>query len=300
MRLSLLIATRARPDLLADTLRSLSRCDPQPDELLVVDGDEQGSARAVVEDFRARSGAPPTRYLQAAPGLPHQRNVGVDAAEGDVVVFADDDVEFAPDVFAVLGRAYGDPLTVGATARIEESESRRVGGRRSRLRSLLPGGGREGTMTRFGYPRRIVTADEPRDVEFMTGCFMSARREAAREVGFDENLPGYGLAEDEDFSYRLSRRGRLRYLPEARIVHHNTGFRTHGSREFNRMLVVNRAYLFRKNFRPTPLARAQFALLVGLLVAHRAANGEWPGVRGLLEGSREALGRAGSAPGAAD
>ena len=46
----------------------------------------------------------------------------------------------------------------------------------------------------------------------MPGCFMSARREAA-SVRFDEKLGAYALAEDEDFSYRLSRRGRLVYLP---------------------------------------------------------------------------------------
>ena len=53
-------------------------------------------------------------------------------------------------------------------------------------------------------------------------------------------------------------------------------------------MVVNRAYLFRKNFRRTPLARAQFAMLVGVLVVHRAVNGEWSGARGLIEGSVEA------------
>jgi len=59
-------------------------------------------------------------------------------------------------------------------------------------------------------------------------------------------------------------------------------------RGFNRDVVVNRAYLFEKNFRTTPLAWAQFAGLVCVLVAHRVLNREWEGVRGLLEGSVEA------------
>jgi GT2 family glycosyltransferase len=167
---------------------------------------------------------------------------------------------------------------------------RRFGGMRSRARRFLPGGGREGSLTRFGYPRRIQDETREHDVEYMLGGLMTARREAAAGVRFDEQLTGYGLAEDEDFSYRLSRLGRIRFLPQASVVHMNVGLggKTAGARTFNRMVVVNRAYLFRKNFRRTPLARIQFAMLVGVLLVHRALNREWSGILGLLEGSVEA------------
>jgi hypothetical protein len=71
-------------------------------------------------------------------------------------------------------------------------------------------------------------------------------------------------------------------------VHHGGGVGAVATAAFNRELVVNRAYLFRKNFAPTPLARAQFALMFALLLAHRAVNREWDGARGLLQGAREA------------
>jgi hypothetical protein len=54
------------------------------------------------------------------------------------------------------------------------------------------------------------------------------------------------------------------------------------------MVVANRAYLFRKNFERPPRARAQFALFVLGLAAHRALNREWRGVAGIAEGAREA------------
>jgi GT2 family glycosyltransferase len=126
----------------------------------------------------------------------------------------------------------------------------------------------------------------------MQGCLMSARLDDARAVGFDERLPGYGLAEDEDFSYRLSRIGRLRFVPDAVVVHRNVDAARKVSparmREFNRTVVVNRAYVFRKNFRRTPLARLQFALLVLLLIVHRIMNREWAGALGLVEGAVQA------------
>ena len=132
--------------------------------------------------------------------------------------------------------------------------------------------------------------DETRehDVEYMLGGLMTARLDAARRVRFDERLRGYALLEDEDFSYRLSRRGRVRYEPRAAIHHRTLGVSGARSREFNRQLVRNRAYLFRKNFSATPLHRLQFAGLVLLLFAHRAVNGDWRGLVGLAEGCRDA------------
>lgn len=278
-----MIATKGRPDALARTLRSLSRCDPRPVEVVVVDGDEAQSARAVVE--AADHDRLALTHVAGEPGLTRQRNRGMDLVSGDVIAFVDDDVALEPGVFGMLAGAYADQSVVGATGNVLEDQGRRFGNSRSRVRRLVAGRGADGTMTRFGYPRRIQDSDLPRDVEFMPGCFMSARRSAADLVRFDERLTGYGLAEDEDFSYRLSRIGRIRYLPDAVVTHERTGGQASGTRRFNRDVVVNRAYLFRKNFRHTRLARLQFGVFVALLFTHRAVNREWDGIRGLFEGS---------------
>jgi GT2 family glycosyltransferase len=292
---TLIIATYRRPDALRETLSSLRSCDPLPDEVLLVDGDPERSAARVAAEFADL----PVRHLASPRGLTVQRNRGIDAAREELLVFADDDIEFDRRIFAVLRDTFADETVVGATARVIEPDPRSVGGARSRLRSLLPGGGREGTVTRFGYPRRIVHPEVPRDVEFVHGCLMAARREIAAAVRFDEGMVGaYALAEDEDFGYRLSRSGRVRYVPDAVVVHKVlgkiTGIRT---REFNRMLVRNRAYLFRKSFAQTPPARAQFALMIGVLALHRALNREWAGVRGIAEGALMAWRERGTVPG---
>jgi GT2 family glycosyltransferase len=283
VRLSAVIATKGRPEILRETLASIARCRPLPDELIVVDGDPAGSARAAVEALEGELAA---RYLPSAPGLTRQRNAGTRAATGDVVVFLDDDVEADPGLFGALAGGYDDPAVVGATGVVVEEGRRRFVDKDSRLRRLL--GRREGTMTRFGYPRRLLDPGAERDVEFMPGCLMSGRRELVERTGFDEQLTGYALAEDEDFSYRLSRLGRIRHLPAATVLHRNTGFTTSDARAFNRMVVVNRAYLFRKNFEPGLLGKAEFALFVLGLMAHRALNREWSGVAGLGEGALEA------------
>ena len=283
--ISVVIATLGRSDALRDTLESVMRCDPLPHEVLVVDGAEDGSAAEVVAPYVSAS--IPVRHVTAPRGLTRQRNHGTKEAAGDVIVFFDDDVDVAPHVFEILGRAYEDPSVLAATGRVIEPDGGRLVGKESKLRKLLFGGGREGGFTRFGYPRRVLE-DEEQDIAFMQGCFMTVRKEVAEELRFDENLPGYGLAEDEDFSYRVSRRGRIRFLPQAVVHHKNLGFGTRDARRFGRQVVVNRTYLFRKNFERTFLARLQFSLFIATLFVHRLINREWAGIRGLYEGVVEA------------
>ncbi len=146
-------------------------------------------------------------------------------------------------------------------------------------------------MTSFGFRRPIVDVDRSHLVEYMPGSCMSARRALAAEVRFDENLErlgGYGLGEDDDFSYRLSRRGHIRYVPSAVAHHDELGARTIDRRTLDRLLVINRTYLYRKNFAGTLRGKVGLAGLFALIFAHRIINREWQGVRGLVDGFREA------------
>jgi GT2 family glycosyltransferase len=297
VRVSHVIATRGRPGPLREALAS-SIADLPPDgEIVVVDGDPAHSAREVVQEALSAAGAGAVHYIEGPPGLPRQRNCGIDAAQGELVVFTDDDCILRPGLFAALARAYEDPALVGATGRVVEPRGGRIGSDgESRLRWLVLGGGRQGTMTSFGFRRPIVDVERPRDVQYMPGALMSARRAIAAEVRFDERLSGYALGEDDDFSFRLSRRGRIRYVPDAVVDHLALGTRTMDRRVQDRLVIVNRTYLFRKNFGGTLRGRVGFFALIGVIFGHRVLNREWQGVRGLIDGLREVrrsdLGRA--------
>lgn len=283
MRFSVVVPTLRRPGPLRETLESVLAADPPPDEVIVVDADPERSASAAAQGLGES-----VRVLASRRGSTVQRNVGIDHASGDVVVFLDDDVEVDPKLFAGLAEAYRDPTIVGVTGRIVEPDLGRAGGSESRLRRLVLRAP-EGKFTRAGYPNRLTKLDDEADLEFMQGCFMSARRALAVEVRFDETLADYALAEDEDFAYRLSRRGRLRYVPGLRVLHKQLGFVSQDSREFGRLVIRNRSYLFRKNFPQTARSRAEFGLLVFVLITHRLVNREWRGALGLIEGAAAQL-----------
>jgi glucosyl-dolichyl phosphate glucuronosyltransferase len=298
VRVSHVIATKGRSGPLRKALESSIADLPNDGEIIVVDGDPAHSARAVVQAVQSAADGQRIRYMKSSPGLPTQRNHGIDAAQGDVVVFTDDDCILHRGLFATLVRAFEeDPAVVGATGRVVEPRRGRIGSdRESRLRWLVLGGGRQGTMTSFGFRRPIVDVDRARDVQYMPGALMSARRAIAADVRFDERLSGYALGEDDDFSYRLSRRGTIRYLPAAVVDHLALGTSTMDRRVQDRLVIINRTYLYRKNFGGTLRGRLGFIALIGVIFTHRAINREWQGVRGLIDGLREVwrtdLGRA--------
>jgi glycosyltransferase involved in cell wall biosynthesis len=288
VRISVIIATKERPLPLTAALESSARALPSGGELIVVDGDPARSALRVVEEAQSRNPDLDLRYVSSDPGAALQRNVGIDVATGDVVVFVDDDCTFEPGLFESLSRPYLDPGVVGVTGHVEEPPRARLGkNAHSRLRWLLVGGGRQGTMSSFGFRRPIVDVQRASDVEWMPGTLASARRQVAAEVRFDERLTNYSLGEDDDFSYRVSRRGRIRYEPSCVVYHDVLGWSQMDQRRMDRLQVVNRTYLFHKNFPQTFRARAGFAGLLLMLCAHRALNREWAGLCGLLEGMRQ-------------
>ena len=278
--LSVVIATLGRPGPLSRALESLRNAVPPPDEVVVVDGDAAGAARPTVE-AAAELAAYPVRHVPAPRGLTRQRNTGLRAATGEVVLFLDDDARVRPDVLGRVRAAYSEPGVVGCTGRVLEPASNQLGGKTSPVRQLLLGR-RQGTFTSFGYPRRLLDETVDQDVEFMQGAFLSTRRALGLEVGFDEALPGYGLAEDEDFSCRLSRRGRLRYLGAAVVEHDNAGFGDRDRAAFARQVVGHRIYLFRKNFPQSRAATARFVLLLGVLTVHRLLNRDVVGAVGIV------------------
>ena len=96
MKISLCIATFRRPDRLGALLDDLARMQRIPDEVIVVDNDADGSARATI-DARAGATAPfPIKYaIQPKRGIAITRNLTVAMATGDWVAFIDDD-ERAP------------------------------------------------------------------------------------------------------------------------------------------------------------------------------------------------------------
>jgi glycosyltransferase involved in cell wall biosynthesis len=273
--LSVVICTKDRPRDLAACLGSLAQQTRLPEELIVVDASERPDPGALERYRVATDGRCVVRHLTTAPGLPRQRNIGVRAARGTVVVFLDDDVVLFPPYLREIAAVYdadarGDVGGVGGALDPDPTPAEGAVKRAFRRAFLLEGYG-TGRVKRSGHPEYLFAPTEPTAVEFLSGCNMSFRREVFDGLAFDERLDGYALGEDLQFSYRVSRRWRLVLTPRARCDHRQAaGGRPVGGARAE-MAVFHRYLFFREHVARTWLDGVAWgwAALGGLLRALR-------------------------------
>ncbi len=147
-------------------------------------------------------------FLPERRGVNGARNAGIDAAQSDLLVFIDQDVETPP--------GWLDAVLVGA----DSNPDRAVFG--GPIVARLEGGGPR-SCGRESPP--ITTLDfgaEDRDVPLVWGTNMAIRRCAFDRVGkFDGNLSGRGDEEEWEVRWKEAG-GRIRYLPRAGLDHRRT------------------------------------------------------------------------------
>ncbi len=110
---SVVVATRDRPESLSRCLHSLERMNYAAFEVIVVDNCPSSAAAAeVVAGLHPARGT--VRYLREdIPGLASAHNRGLQDARGDIVAFTDDDVVVDPRWLDAIVDAFDDDPTVG-------------------------------------------------------------------------------------------------------------------------------------------------------------------------------------------
>ncbi|CAN5660516.1 glycosyltransferase family 2 protein [soil metagenome] len=114
-KISIIVAARNEAARLPARLHNLLALPyPGPREILIVsDGSTDGTA-AVVASF-----GPAVRLVDVpAGGKPLALNAGVEAADGDILVFADARQSFSPSTLMALVRNFDDPAVGGATGEL--------------------------------------------------------------------------------------------------------------------------------------------------------------------------------------
>ena len=197
---SIVIPTRDRPDYLRVALASvLPQARRAGAEVLIIDNGNGADTVTLAAEPGVRLIRPGLQGANAA------RNAGVEAAQGDLIVFIDDDIEAPP--------GWLPALLAGAEA---EPDCGVFGGP---IRARLEGSGPR-ACGRESAP--ITTLDygaDNRDVELVWSANMAIRPAALERVGpFDETIHGRGEEEDWQRRYR-AQGGRIRYLAGAGLEH---------------------------------------------------------------------------------
>lgn len=199
---SVIVATRDRPEMLAAVVGSILANRVRPDEVVVVDQSREPDP-AMAADARVH-------YVHTSEvGLSRANNLGASVASHDLLLFTHDDVLVDPDWVAFLAGAWdraGDRVVV--TGRVAATAPEQAGG----FAPALKDEARPASYTgRVGF-------------DVLKPMNMAMSRAALAEVGgFDPRLgPGtpFPGAEDADLGFRFLDAGyRVDYVPEAVVRH---------------------------------------------------------------------------------
>lgn len=219
MRLSVVIPSYCRADLLARCLTTVTACAPPGTEILVVDDASEG---AVISETATRF--PGVRVLRMTTrcGFCLAANVGIQASTGDVVEMLNDDTEVTPGwAEAALARFEPPEVVAVAPLVLQLDPARRAAG----LPLLIDSAGDE--YDSGGFARKRMHDCENRQGEVpaephrVWGASASSafyRRSALFAAGLFP--PDFGAYfEDVDLSHRLRKQGETWFEPASVVWH---------------------------------------------------------------------------------
>ena len=231
-KVSIIIPTRDRIDLLAPCIEGIHATNQGSFECIIIDnGSTAPETKRWLADAPTRF--PPLKVVEAPEPFNWSRlnNQGMRHAEGDVFLFLNNDTEAACEGWADRLADVALRPDVGA-----------VGGL-----LLYPDGliQHAGVVTGFGGcadhiyvgtdpdagEHMFVSPTVPRNVSAVTGACLAVARSTVDAIGgFDE---GYRvIGSDVEFCIRAMRAGRRNvYLPDVRLVHHESQSRTRSDPE---------------------------------------------------------------------
>jgi GT2 family glycosyltransferase len=207
LKTTLVIPSYNREELLVGTLRAASAQDYPDLEILVIDQTKQHlpETQAFLDANRSRF----TRVTPEFASVTKARNEGLRRAQGQIIVFIDDDVSFEPGFIAAHVAAHADGTDV-VQGRVTEHGSKRPSQPTWLTGSLRFKGG-------DNYDRDGATNN-------ITGCNFSIRREVIERIGyFDENFKGVSVREESDYARRAFKAGlSFKFSAQAALFHHKS------------------------------------------------------------------------------
>jgi GT2 family glycosyltransferase len=228
IRVAVIIATKGRPQALAELLRLLE-CQSQLPTVVVI------SATGASDVELPMATALNLECVYGPPGLTAQRNRGLAQIDGraEVAVFFDDDFAPAENWLEHCARTfYLEPNIVGASGIIVRDgvKGEPVSWAEARL-----------LIARRGQDPIILSR-----IPDLYGCNMAFRMSAIDEMRFDERLVLYGWLEDKDFSRKAAKNGDLVQCNLLVGVHLGLRAGRVSGKRYGYSQVVNAWYLYRK------------------------------------------------------
>jgi GT2 family glycosyltransferase len=254
--ISVVTPTLDRPDEVSALLTNLALQEVLPFEIILVDA-APTDMNGTDERVRAIGGTLPysVKYIRQGGGTAIQRNIGIDAAQGNFVAFIDDDMLLEPDFFATIADIFAadqEKRVAAVTGYITNQYLDPAKSRRWRWYRRL------GLFTTYepgkydfqtGYPiNRYLQPphDGLREIDLMGASCAVWRREVLDSgLRFSPFFVDYGVVEDAHLALSARRRGWIILeAGRARCVHMHSPRGRVSNRRVARKSAVNYRFLF--------------------------------------------------------
>ncbi len=208
----LIICTRHRSDFIFTTLQHLKSFQKIPKLLIIVDSSEDEKTKDMI-DFFSNELYFQLKYLHSLPGLPHQRNVGIEflvtnqlLEDSGVVSFLDDDVRVKSDYFQIVSELFDqNPLAIAIGGFVDEVS--KVSSKTLFRRLALLGSKNSGVILKSGFAMVPSPNKKIMQTQWIPGGMQNVRFEVFKNEMFDGKIRMYG--EDVEFYSRIFKYGKI-------------------------------------------------------------------------------------------
>lgn len=216
---SVIIPTYGRETPLVESIADTLKQDYPRFEVLVVDQTPHHTP-TVAAYLRSQAEQGKIRWWKLPwASLPGARNFGIRHAQGEILIFIDDDIQMPPGYLAAHVQNYQRP-EVGVVAGRVFDRMKLADARPHFQIDYLPPEALDPGIA--WYHLDLVHTTQPQQVISARGCNMSYRREIFSQHGvwFDERFRGSAVREESDICLRVRATGyQIWYDPAAHLVH---------------------------------------------------------------------------------
>ena len=191
------------------------------------------------------------RYFHARPGLPLQRNYGIERATCDLVMFLDDDIYLYSGALEQVRIFFGqyrniEAVTGALSEKILPSKVARtfqyVFGKLFFTSyfgktSLTPG----------GLPVLALDTFKTHPARFLRGGFSVYRRTVFDCIRYDEYFKDYAYLEDTEFSIQFNKHFKAYFLDQFKGFHAHESTRSKDQSNYRKQYVMNYVYIYQKH-----------------------------------------------------
>ncbi len=226
LNLSIVIPTKNRSTMLFKTIKILEKNSFFFKEILIVDSSNKFHKSKINTFIQLRKTN--IKIFNSKPSISLQRNIGLDkiTKRRKYVMFLDDDLIFKRNAFKKMYnfiKKNSDLTGIGFNLNIKNINSFVEFIKKNRLTKILGiYDTRMGIVTPSGWQTKAINLDKDLEVEWIPTQAVIYKIKKLNNLKFDTAYGKYSYLEDLDFSYSLSRKGKLMICSSANYTSENT------------------------------------------------------------------------------